>query len=52
MERSREVSARVARAVAVEARDAGLGRLLDDEELEKLVRTAQWEPRFTPYRPG
>lgn len=52
MEEIREVSARVATAVAVEARDAGLGRLLPDAELETLVRKAQWDPRFTPYRPG
>lgn len=51
MEAIREVSARVALAVAKEARDAGLGRLLPDDELEALVRRAQWEPRFSPYRP-
>jgi len=52
MESIREVSARVATAVAIEARDAGLGRLLPDEEIASLVRKAQWEPRFAPYRPG
>jgi hypothetical protein len=52
MEAIREVSARVATAVAIEARDAGLGRLLPDGELESVVRKAQWEPRFSPYRPG
>ena len=52
MEAIREVSARVATAVAIEARDSGLGRLLPDPELEALVRKAQWEPRFSPYRPG
>jgi len=52
MEAIREVSARVATAVAIEARDAGLGRLLDDRELEGVVRGAQWQPRFSPYRPG
>jgi malate dehydrogenase (oxaloacetate-decarboxylating) len=52
MEAIREVSARVATAVAIEARDAGLGRLLPDPELEALVRKAQWEPQFSPYRPG
>jgi malate dehydrogenase (oxaloacetate-decarboxylating) len=52
MEAIREVSARVATAVAIEARDAGLGRLLPDSELEGVVRRAQWEPRFSPYRPG
>jgi Malic enzyme len=52
MEAIREVSARVATAVAIEARDAGLGRLLPDRELEGVVRKAQWEPQFSPYRPG
>ena len=52
MEAIREVSARVATAVAIEARDAGLGRLLSDAELESVVRKAQWEPRFSAYRPG
>ncbi len=48
----REVSARVARSVAIEARDSGLGRLLDDEGLEEVIRKAQWQPEFVPYRPG
>jgi malate dehydrogenase (oxaloacetate-decarboxylating) len=48
----REVSARVAKAVAVEARDSGLGRLLEDSELERQIRKSQWEPHFSPYRPG
>ena len=52
MENIREVSARVAAAVAVEARDAGLGRLLSDEELGQVIRAAQWEPRFVQYRSG
>ena len=48
----REVSFRVARAVATEARDAKLGRTLDDAQLEAVIRKAQWQPRFYPYRPG
>jgi malate dehydrogenase (oxaloacetate-decarboxylating) len=48
----RRVSAAVAVAVGKEARDAGLGRLLDDEQLEETVRKAQWTPRYAPYRPG
>jgi malate dehydrogenase (oxaloacetate-decarboxylating) len=48
----REVSARVAKAVAVEARDSGLGRLLEDSELERQIRKSQWEPHFSSYRPG
>src|SRR5450830_1171219 len=37
---------------AIETRDTGLGRLLPDRELEGVVRKAQWEPQFSPYRPG
>ncbi|MGC8916346.1 MAG: NAD-dependent malic enzyme [Thermoanaerobaculum sp.] len=48
----RQAALRVAVAVAKKARDQGLGRLLDDRELEDLVAKAQWEPRFVPYRPG
>jgi malate dehydrogenase (oxaloacetate-decarboxylating) len=48
----REVSVQVAMAVAKEARDSGLGRLLEDKELERLIRKAQWEPCFNPYRRG
>jgi malate dehydrogenase (oxaloacetate-decarboxylating) len=48
----REASARVAIAVAMRARDAGHGRLLSDEQLDRLIRRAQWQPHYTPYRPG
>ncbi len=52
MQSIREVASRVAVAVAIEARDSGLGRLLGDDELVELVHRAQWEPRYIPYRPG
>jgi malate dehydrogenase (oxaloacetate-decarboxylating) len=48
----RKVSAEVAKAVGIEARDAGLGRLLDDAQIEAMVTKAQWVPGYTPYRPG
>ena len=48
----RKVSFEVALVVAKEARDAGLGRLLDDEQLAKVIRKAQWVPHFYPYRAG
>ncbi|MCX7895209.1 MAG: NAD-dependent malic enzyme [Thermoanaerobaculum sp.] len=48
----RKVAWHVALAVARQARDQGLGRLLEDSELEQLVTRAQWEPKFVPYRPG
>ncbi len=52
MEAIREAAFRVARAVAVEARDCGLGLLRDDDELADLIGKAQWAPHFYPYRPG
>jgi malate dehydrogenase (oxaloacetate-decarboxylating) len=48
----RRVSFEVALAVAREARDAGLGRLLDDEKLARAIKKAQWDPHFYPYRAG
>jgi hypothetical protein len=48
----RKVSAAVATAVGIEARDAGLGRLLDDGKLKAIVAKAQWEPQYASYRPG
>jgi malate dehydrogenase (oxaloacetate-decarboxylating) len=48
----RRVSAAVAVAVGKEARDSGLGRLIDDAQLEATVQKAQWVPRYAPYRPG
>jgi malate dehydrogenase (oxaloacetate-decarboxylating) len=48
----RGVSRAVAKAVAIEARDSGLGRLLDDDQYGELIARAQWEPEYAPYRPG
>jgi malate dehydrogenase (oxaloacetate-decarboxylating) len=48
----RKVSRNVAKAVAIEAREAGIGRQLEDEELERLVARAQWDPQYTAFRPG
>ncbi len=48
----REVAFSVALAVAREAREARLGRLLDDDELARLLRKAQWDPHVYTYRPG
>jgi malate dehydrogenase (oxaloacetate-decarboxylating) len=52
METISEAAFTVARAVALEARNQGLGRLLDDDALTALIRKAQWKPHFYPYRPG
>ncbi|OFZ20486.1 MAG: hypothetical protein A2X94_10720 [Bdellovibrionales bacterium GWB1_55_8] len=50
LEKIREVAVHVAKAVAIEARDSGLGRSMDDNEFERLIRKAQWEPRYYPFR--
>ena len=52
MEDIRAASAAVAVAVAKQARDEGIGRLLDDEQIVEAVAKAQWEPHFTPFRAG
>jgi len=52
MEDIRRVSATVAKAVVVEARESGLGRLMDDETADRVIAKAQWNPRFSPFRPG
>ena len=52
MKNIREASLRVAQAVAIEAREAGHGRILTDAQLATVLRKAQWEPQYTEYRPG
>jgi malate dehydrogenase (oxaloacetate-decarboxylating) len=47
----RQVSAAVANAVGIEARNARLGRLVDDDQLALMIRNAQWTPHYNPYRP-
>ena len=48
----RTVSLHIAKAVALEARDSGLGRLLTDEEYERVIKKAQWVPHYYPFRPA
>jgi malate dehydrogenase (oxaloacetate-decarboxylating) len=48
----RFVSFNIAKAVAVEARDDGLGRLLTDSDYEVVVKKAQWEPEYYTLRPA
>jgi malate dehydrogenase (oxaloacetate-decarboxylating) len=48
----RRVSAQVAKAVAIEARDSGLGRLLSNDEYEQVIKKAQWDPEYYPFRPS
>ncbi len=52
MEDIRRVSTAVAVAVARQAREEGLGRIMDDAAIEEAVARAQWTPHFTPYRAG
>jgi malate dehydrogenase (oxaloacetate-decarboxylating) len=48
----RQVSAAVATAVGMEARNEGLGRLLDDDQIAGIISKAQWQPKYASYRPG
>jgi malate dehydrogenase (oxaloacetate-decarboxylating) len=48
----RRVSAAVATAVGIQARNEGLGRLLDDNQIADIISKAQWTPKYAPYRPG
>lgn len=48
----RRVSKEVAKAVAIQAREDGLGRLLEDDEIDAVVGKAQWQPHYCSYRPG
>ncbi len=42
----RSVSEAIAVAVAREARDSGVGRLLDDEAVARAVRAQMWDPAY------
>lgn len=48
----REVSFHIAKKVAIEARNSGLGRLIDDDQYDHILRKAQWFPKYYNYRPG
>ena len=48
----RRVSKEVAKAVAIQAREDGLGRLLEDDEIDAVVTRAQWQPHYCTYRRG
>ena len=47
----RDVSRRIAVRVVREARDAGLGRMIADHEIEPAVDAAMWWPDYEPYDP-
>jgi len=46
----RDVSYRVALAVAIEAQSAGLAEPTSRDELESRIRSKMWTPRYRPYR--
>jgi len=48
----RNVSYHIAKAVAIEARDSGLGRLLSDSDYDVIIKKAQWQPEYYPFRPA
>jgi malic enzyme len=48
----RRVTARIAEAVARQARDCGVGRRLSDEEVTRAVAEAMWEPAYLPLEPA
>jgi malic enzyme len=48
----RDVSRRIAVRVIREARDAGTGRVMADEEIEPAVDAAMWWPDYQPYLSG
>jgi malic enzyme len=47
----RAVSAKIAAAVVREAQRQGLGRIIPDEQIEKLVADSMWFPEYRPYVP-
>ncbi len=48
----RTVSARITAAVIRKARSLGLGRRIEDPEVEPLVSAAMWYPDYVAYEPG
>ena len=48
----RRVTVRIAARVVRAARDCGVGRLMDDGEVERQVAMAMWEPSYVPLAPA
>ncbi len=48
----RAVSARIAAGVIRDAQRQGLGRIIPDGEIEKLVADGMWYPEYRPYVPA
>jgi len=47
-----EISAHIAFAVAIEARESGLGKRVSDDRLREQIKKAQWDGRYYPYKSG
>lgn len=50
IEHIRDVTLEVALAVAIEARELGLGISESDDTLRDIIKLRMWEPRYLPYR--
>ncbi|MBN2369787.1 MAG: NAD-dependent malic enzyme [Vicinamibacteria bacterium] len=48
----RRVTRSIAEAVVRTARDAGVGRPIDDDQINGAVAEAMWEPCYLPYDPA
>jgi malic enzyme len=48
----REVSREIARRIVRVARDAGVGRVIADEEVDAAIDAMMWWPTYAPYRPA
>ena len=49
VDKLRQVSAKVASAIVKKARDMKLGRLIDDDEIDRLVLDSMWYPDYQNY---
>jgi malate dehydrogenase (oxaloacetate-decarboxylating) len=48
----REVSREIARRIVRVARDAGVGRVIADEDVDAAIDEMMWWPTYAPYRPA
>jgi hypothetical protein len=48
----RRVTAHIAEAVVRHARDAGIGRAIEDADVPGAVAAAMWTPRYQPIEPA
>jgi hypothetical protein len=46
----RDVSRRIAARIVRVARDAGIGRVIPDDEVDDAVDAMMWWPAYAPYR--